>query len=222
MACAGCGLAMGAAPAPAQPQISKAQAEAELAKMKRSLKGWLKYRKLNDEVAAGKVKAEVPQAMAAANLRRNRDWAGEQKLAEDLYMLLSEVYDARLLPQANVQADPNAAVKLATIALTGKLPGKVPTPIEQGILPLIVLSVAGVVLFSMTSWIRNNAEVQKEKERLECIKSGACTDYGFWLKWGAIGIVGVLVFVNRDKILSALKVGGKKGAAAYRRRRKRR
>jgi len=207
MPCASCGkVSADAATQMAQPSITKEEAKATLDRMKRSLKGWLKYRRINDEVLAGKRSTKIPQAVAIQRLREGRDWAGEQKLANELYMLLSEVHDSKVLPKPNLKSDPGAAVKLANIVITGKLPTGVSAPIEQGILPLLVVP-AGLIYFMFAKKVNSDADVQKEKERMECIKAGACTDYGFWLKWGVLGLAGVLVYVNRDAIMKKLKVG---------------
>ncbi|MFQ5937469.1 MAG: hypothetical protein ACE5LB_13785 [Acidiferrobacterales bacterium] len=169
----------------------KAAAARELARMRRSLKGWLKFRQINDDVAAGKIKARIPTFLAQKTLHRDRDYAGEQKLADDLYLLLSRIYDPKTLPSANVSKDPNAAVKLALIAINDK-PPEVKT--ATGIWPILILTVGAVFLFTITSYISNRAEVQKEKERTKCIQSGACTDYGFWLKAAGVIVVGYFVW----------------------------
>ena len=167
-------------------------AKVELDRMRGSLKGWLKYRGINDEVATGKRKARIPAFLAAQSIARDRDYAGEQKLADDLYLLLSRLYPAGSLPAPDVGADSEAAVKLAAIAIDGKPAEMTPTP--TGIFPLVLLAVGGVVLFTITSYISNRAEVQKEKERLACIQAGACTDYGFWLKAASVIVVGYFVW----------------------------
>ncbi len=173
----------------------KAAAKRELAGMKRSLKGWLKYRRLNDEIASGKREARVPAKLAAQTLSRDRDYAGEQKLADDLYLLLSMVRSPKSLPSPDLSKDQNAAVKLARMAITGS-PDKeeVSSPQPTGILPIIILTVGGVMLFTLTSFISNRAEVQKEKERLKCINDGGCTDFGFWLKVASVTVIGYFVW----------------------------
>ena len=186
-----------------------ATAQSALRGMRRSLTGWLKYRQINDDVAAGKKRAKYPAATAKVMLMQNRDWAGEQKIANQLHALLSEVFDAAELPSADVKKDPNAAVRLAKIAISGKLPSETNAPQAQGLIwlwPLVV--VAGLVAFTITSYVSTQAEVQKDKEHKECIQSGACTDYGFWLKVASIGVVGYLVW-DRLGIGSKLK-GAKK------------
>ena len=181
-------------------EVAKAMAEPneavaakrELARMKYSLKGWLKYRRMNDEIARGTRKARIPAFLAQATLDRDRDYAGEQKLATDLHLLLSRVYHVAKLPLPDVKANKNAAVQLANIAIAGKLEEATPTP--QGILPIVILAVGGVALFTATSYISNRAEVQKEQERLKCIQSGGCTDYGFWLKAASVVVIGYFVW----------------------------
>ena len=86
-------------------------------------------------------------------------------------------------------------------------------------MPLLILGGAGVLLLTITSFIKNRAEVQKEKARLECIKIGACTDTGFWLKTAAIVVLGWFVW---DKLGVGKKVMGKIGKPATRRRTTRR
>ena len=175
----------------------RAAAKRELARMKSALTGWLKFRAINDEVASGKRKARIPRSLAAATIQRDRDWAGEQKLADDLYLLLSQVYSVADLPTPSVKADPNAAVKLANIVISGTVSSEAPGPQAQGIWPILILTVGGVLLFTTTSWISNRAEVEKEKERMLCVRSGACTDYGFWLKVASVAVVGWFVW---DKV----------------------
>lgn len=169
----------------------KGAAVRELARMKNSLKGWLKYRGFNDEIASGKRPARVPPGLAKKTLMRDRDWAGEQKLADDLYLMLSMSRDPSTLPAPDVTTDPDAAVKLACIALSEPPGSAVPGPQATGIWPLVLIGTVGVVvLFTITSFISNRAEVQKEKERIKCINDGGCTDYGFWLKTAGVLVVG--------------------------------
>ena len=54
--------------------------------------------------------------------------------------------------------------------------------------------VVGAVAFVISQKIRSDAEAAAEHERLECIKAGKCTDTGFWLKVGAVGLVGWLAW----------------------------
>lgn len=183
-----------------------AKAERELKRMRSSLKGWLKFRLLNDQVAAGKMPSKLPRQVAAQIVTADR--AGEQQLALQLYTLLSEVMDAQRLPNPDLSTDPNAAVKLARIAITGKVPSEAAAPAAQGIFWLWpVVIIVGGVLFTVMTAIRSRADVQKEKERLKCIQAGACTDYGFWLKISALLVGGWVVW---DKLGLREKVQGRK------------
>lgn len=195
--------------AAANAPISAAQAQAgkaELGKMKSSLAAWLKYRAMNDQIAAGAAStiptpwfktpgaSAPPAAVMSLRLRRER-FADETELAAQLHTLLSEVFDASSLPSPDVQKNPNAAVELAQIAIAGKLPGEAGTPTAAGFIwmwPLVI--VVGAIAFVITSAIRSSADIAKEKERIECIKAGKCTDTGFWLKIGAITVVGWIVW----------------------------
>lgn len=186
---------------PNTPQNRK-KAEAALKQMQRSLKKWLKKRKHMDEYVAGKIKAPalfrrakpLPPAVVGATLRAER-YADEQDLAETLYGLLIECgLDASALPAPNVEADPNAAVKLATVAITGKTPSEVQSPQAQGIVWFVLaIPVAGVVLVA-SQFIKSKADVALKKEEMRCVESGACTDSGFWLKVGAISLTAWLAW----------------------------
>lgn len=172
------------------------KAHAQLQHMRGKLVAWLKYRKMNDEVVAGTRSTRLPRA-AAAQIASQRDWATEQQLANYLYALLSELApDGVQLPHPDVSADPNAAVKLATIAITGTWPGgATASPDAMGsshpwLWPVLIV---GAVLLTVTTAISSYADVAKTREQYACIQAGACTDYGFYLKWGAI--VGAAWFV---------------------------
>jgi len=211
--------------AAANAPITTAQAvsgKTELAKMRSSLKSWLKYRRINDAIASGNaaaIKSPIlktpgasapPAAVMALRLRTQRI-DGETELAEQLYTLLAEVFDPQSLPSPDVTKNPNAAVELAAIAIAGKLPGETPTVGAQGFVwmwPLVI--VVGAIAFVITSAIRSSADVAKEKEKLECIKAGKCTDSGFWLKIGAIAVVGWIVWDKMGvghRVTLALKKG---------------
>lgn len=194
------------------------RARADLARMKRSLKAWLKYRTINDAVAAGKpVKRPLlrtpggrrPTAIAHALVLSRARAADEQPLALELHTLLSEIFDPAQLPGPDLAKNPDAAVQLAAIAISGKLPGEAAAPEAAGIIwmwPLVI--VVGAITMVITSSIRSRADVAKERERIECIKAGACTDTGFWLKFGAIVVVGWLVWDRmglRERLSGALK-----------------
>lgn len=178
-----------------------AKAKAELAAMRRTLTSWLKYRRINDQVASGQpVKPALlrapgsiaaPAAVVRLNLQRERP-ASEQSLALLLHQLLSEVFDPQQLPNPS---SPNAAVLLAQIAISGKLPGEAPAPSPTGMIWLwpAVIVASGIVLVIATK-IRSDAEVARDREKYECIKSGACTDTGFWLKVGAVGLTAWLAW----------------------------
>lgn len=202
--------------------ITAAQAQRarlELARMKRSLTGWLKYRAINDSVAAGVAVPGAllkrPGARASAPtpgfmIARQQD---EQRLATNLYRLLSEIFDPSTLP---TPSSPNAAVELALIAIGGKLPGEQQQPQGVGFIwlwPAVI--VAGIIAFVVAQKIRSDAETAQERERLECIKSGKCTDYGFWLKAGGAVAVGWFIW---DKLGVRERVQHMKGRAAAGRR----
>jgi hypothetical protein len=180
-----------AAQMPAVTVSERAAAERELARMKGQLRRWLKARALNDEVIAGRRKSKLPRQAAARLILLDRDAVLERRMAERLYALLAEVLDPQQLPDP---ASDGAAVALAQIAIAGTLPNDVGGPGAQGIIWLWpVAIVVGLVLFTVTSKISADAELAAEKERLACIRAGACTDYGFWLKAG--GVVAVAWFV---------------------------
>lgn len=212
--------------APGQTVVTSAnaaRAARELRAMKRSLAGWLRYRQINDALAAGQVPAKaalgkpgarpLPPRLMRRVLAAQRG-PGESALAADLHALLSEMFDAADLPSPDLRRDPDAAVKLAMIALSGRVPGEAAAPAEQGIIwlwPLVI--VVGAITWVVTSSIRNRAEVEKEREKYECIKAGACTDTGFWLKAGVIGIIAWLAW-SKLKVGERIGLTKKKGAAA--------
>lgn len=188
--------------ASANAPITKTQAlrsKAELKKMKRTLVKWLKYRELRDKGASKEVLAG----------RRASRFDGEQSLAESMYRLLSEVFDSQNLPSPDLRRDPNAAVKLAKIVINGQLPGEYQSPGAQGFIwlwPIVI--VVGAIAFVITSSIRSRAEVEMEKERLACVKEGKCVDSGFWMKVGAVGVIGWLVWSKMglgERVSGALK-----------------
>lgn len=181
--------AMGASE-PAQPvtRAEKAKAEAEIKRMRRELKGWLKFRSINNAVSMGKHKARVSSLQARKMIEHGRDWRLEQKIGNGLHVLLSEIFDASQLPSPDLHKDPDAAAKLAKIAIAGKVSGEAPSQEGQGafwVWPAV--AVVGLVLFTVIFKIRSDAATAQEKERIECIKMGACTDYGFWIKMGVLG-----------------------------------
>ena len=184
----------------------------QLSKMKRELKGWLKYRKINDEIIGGKRASKV----SSQYLLKMRDWDREQRIATRLHLLLSEVFDGQKLPNPDVKADPNAAVKLATIAINGKLPAETSSPQEQGLIWFFwpIAALATIATITILTKISSDAETARERERLECIKAGACTDYGFWIKWASILFMGAWVYKNRQWLLG----GGKRTVKKVQRR----
>lgn len=160
------------------------RAKLEIDRMRRSLRGWLKYRELNDAVLAGKAKTTKPLKYAATVIAQSRDWAAEQRLAKQLHVLLAETMPGVQLPEPDIQANPQAAVELAKIALHGP---PTASPQAQGAwyMSWPVLIVGGLLL-AVTTAIQSAADVAKHKEEIACRQSGACTDYGFWLKAGGI------------------------------------
>lgn len=180
------------------------KARRALESMKRSLRGWLKYRRLLDRYVSGQRPAPVlfrnpgaaplPPAVIATTLDRER-YPVEQDMAETLHALLSEAgLDTQALPAPDVAQDPDAAVKLAAIALRGHIPSAAHGPAPQGVIWFVLaIPILGVVLV-IGQMIKSKADVAKEKEKLRCIESGACTDSGFWLKVAAIATVGWLAW----------------------------
>jgi hypothetical protein len=169
-------------------QAAKSKAAASLKKMQKSLTRWLGYRS-----AMNKAAEKLPPA-AVAKLKQDR-FATEQALANNLHALLIEMGACgTAIPAADVSCDPDAAAKLAEVAIAGKTPGEVSSPQATGIFWwLIAIPVAGVVLV-ISQWIKSKADLAMEQEKTRCIQSGACTDEGFWLKWGAIAVIGWLAW----------------------------
>lgn len=177
---------------------SQAQARAALDSMKRSLEGWLKYRRILDEYVAGKRPAPafgrapgvkpLPPAVVKATLFKER-FATEQDLAETLFALLVEMGCPKAsLPAPSVQADPDVAVKLATLAINGGCP-------EQGLGVIWFVAVPiGALVLIISQYLKSKADVARDKARLDCIKVGACTDYGFWLKIASVAVLGWLAW----------------------------
>ena len=171
------------------------KAEKEIRRMRSSLKSWLKFRNKNDKAAKGMVKTKVPAEVIAKTLPNNRDWRTEQKLALSLHALLSEVMDSNRLPDPDITKDPDAAVKLARIAIYGKLPSESQSASAQGLFWLWPATVVvGLLLVTIITKIRSDADVAKESERLECIKMGACTDTNFYIKIAAIGLAAYFIY----------------------------
>lgn len=173
----------------AEPSAGKAASE--LQKMKASLGRWLSYRARTDRTTPA-------SARPALRLARLKD---EQTLATTLGKLLTEA-GFEGLPTSVVE-DPDAATRLAGMVLRDE----VGTPQSQGFWMLLI-PVAGVV-FLISYWIRSQADLAAEKERIRCIESGACTDSGFWLKVGGVSIVAWLVWE---------KFGGKEAIGKFKRK----
>ncbi len=182
-----------------------AKARAQLADMRRSLEAWLKYRTLNDGAASGTVPSRMPPAQAKVALIDQRDWALEQRMADQLTVLLQEIDPNALLPTPTVNVNPNAAVQLATLAIAAVNGQPLPSaqPVAQGgwIMPVVV---AGGLLLALTTVVKTVADVAKEKERLKCVEAGACTDYGFWLKAGGVAAL-VYVLWNQFELGAVVK-----------------
>jgi hypothetical protein len=171
--------------------------------MRRSLKGWLKARTLNDQAAMGKVKAKVPASVFAKTLALTRDWPTEQRLAIQLHGLLSEFMDSSRLPYPDITKDPNAAAKLATVAVSGKLPAESSQPQAQGGFAAFftwpVAAIVGMVLFTVLSKISSDADVLKHREE-EISKREGVTGFssellkysliavGVWVVWDKFGL----------------------------------
>lgn len=174
------------------------QAAAELARMRRSLTSWLKYRTINDQVLAGAARVRKPLPYAQRVVASRRDLAIEQDLATKLAALLGAVMPGQPLPSADLQQNPQGAVQLAQIALAGGTTVSSPTA-TGGILGsghpwLWPVLIVGGLLLTVTTAIKTAADVAKDQEEKACIEAGACTDYGFWLKLGGAVAVGWFVW----------------------------
>ncbi len=175
------------------------RATVELDRMRGSLKAWLRFRGMNDLVLAGQApKVRLPLAHAQRAVRAGRDPLVEQDLADKIEALLSTIMPDANLPNANLSANPNGAVQLAQIAISGQAPASPgPTP-QDGIAHpwLWPVLIVGGLLMAVTTAISSAADVAKDKEEKACIAAGACTDYGFWLKAG--GVVMLAWFAWRE------------------------
>jgi hypothetical protein len=166
-------------------------AAAELARMRTALAGWLRYRTLNDRVLAGTAAVRKPLSYAQRVVAGSRDMAIEQDLANKLHALLEIVLPGQELPNADLRSNPAGAVQLAQVAIMGG--AQVPGPVATGgfltgashpwLWPVLIV---GAVLITVTTAIKTAADVAKDREEKACIEAGACTDYGFWLKAGAV------------------------------------
>jgi hypothetical protein len=170
------------------------KASVELEKMKSSIRGWLKYRDINDRVIAGTARAKVPPGIAKKMIAAARDPGVEQDLADRLHALLTEVMPGAQLPTPSLADNPQAAVSLARIALAGSAPQ---TQAMGGIISSASAShpwlwpvlIVGGLLLAVTTAVKTAADVAAEREKYACIQSGACTDYGFWLKAGGAAML---------------------------------
>ena len=169
------------------------RAKAELDHMKRSLKEWLKYRTLNDAVVAGSAPTKKPRAYAVAVIG-NRNMDVEARLAKQLYVLLTESFPDASIPSPDVTVNPDAAVQLAQIAISGVAPTTSSAPAATGATWLWPVLIVGGLLLAVTTAIQSSADVAKTQEQTACIEAGACTDYGFWLKVGGISALGYVLW----------------------------
>ena len=173
------------------------KAAAELAKMRRGLRTWIERRAFND----------------ARGVKVAGRGAIEQDLANKLHVLLSEVMPDVMLPNADLRSNPSAAVQLAQVAITGQAPVMQGNPSAMGASPWMWPAlIVGGLLLAITTAIRSAADVAKDAEEKACIKAGACTDYGFWLKAG--GVAALVWFAWRelglgDTVKSLVKKGGR-------------
>jgi len=173
------------------------RAARELEGMKRSLAKWLKYRQLNDARAA-----QLGQ-------RPKHDMVVEQDLAHKLSVLLGTMFPDARLPNADLRSNPSGAVQLVQIALSGSVPAPpAGAPAMAGIgtthpwlWPVLIV---GGLLIAVTTAIKTVGDVAAQKEQDQCIASGACTDYGFWLKWGGIAMLAYVAW-NQFGVGTAVK-----------------
>lgn len=170
------------------------RAAAELARMRAALSSWLKYRSINDQVLAGTAAVRKPIAYAQRVVSSGRDLQVEQDLAVKLHALLEVVMPGQQLPNPDIQANPQGAVQLAQVALTGgavlsgpSATGGIFASANPWLWPALIV---GAVMITITTAIKSSADVAKDKEEKACIEAGACTDYGFWLKAGGVVALG--------------------------------
>ena len=171
------------------------EAAAELAKMRRSLAAWLRFRTTNDKVLSGAHRTRVPLAFAQRTILARRDLAVEQDLADKLSALLGELMPGAQLPSPDLSTNPDATVQLATIALAGASPMAPRSAVGLGGLGagsppwLWPVLIVGGLLLAITTAIKTAADVAKDQEQKACIEAGACTDFGFWLKIGGVAML---------------------------------
>jgi len=165
-------------------------AAAELARMRRSLTAWLKYRALGDRVLSGTVVPRKPLLYAQRVIADSRAQGFEQDLATKLSALLGALMPGQRLPQADLSVNPMGAVQLAQIALQGGSVARSPTATGNlGVAShpwLWPVAIVGGLLLVVTTAIKTSADLAAQKEQNACIEAGACTDYGFWLKAGGV------------------------------------
>jgi hypothetical protein len=173
-------------------------AKVALDSMRSSLVTWVTLRQKNDRVAAGVIRTNKPIAYAREVISQNRDMDHEARLAKQLYILLTESFPeaAADVPMPDVSVDSDAAVKLAKIAITGRIPSRSSGPSAVGAInwtswPVLIV---GGLLLAYTTTVKTVADVAIEKERIACVESGGCTDYGFWLKAGGIVAIGYVAW----------------------------
>lgn len=190
-------------------QVQKAATE--LARMRRALTQWLRYRTLNDQILAGTARVRRPLPYAQRVVAAARDRRVEQDLATKLYAILTVTMPGYSLPGPDVSSNPEAAVQLARLAIAGGSPTSSPTA-TGGILTgghpwLWPVLIVGAVLLTVTTAIATAADVAKDREQKACIEAGACTDYGFWLKVGGIAVVAWLAWEKMGLGRSLTKKG---------------
>jgi hypothetical protein len=189
-------------------------AKRAIQRMKRSLKGYLKIRKKLTDLMSGKRKGNIPASLARDII--DLDPVGEQKLASDLYILLSEVHDPASLPLPSA----DSVVALAKIAINGEVGQAADKPVAQGFLPILILAGAGVIILTITSFISNRADVQKKKLEVQCEQAGECRRTSETVLW----VVGIMAggWFAWNRMGLKQKFGGKSRSVPRARARKRR
>lgn len=174
------------------------RASRELEGMRGALRKWLKYRAINDRTGAA-----------------SRNWKAEQDLANKLSALLATMFPSAPLPSSDLRSNPLGAVQLAAIAITGTVPNAPAAPLSgvgathPWLWPVLIV---GGLLIAVTTAIKSAADVAAQSEHDQCIQSGACTDYGFWLKAGGIAMLAYVVWNSlggRDAVRGLLGKGGR-------------
>lgn len=188
------------------------EAQIKLQHVRKQLTQWLAHRQMNDEVLAGTRVTKVPREQAIAIIQRARDPRIEQKLANHMFNLLTEVMPDVALPSPDITANPTAAVQLAQIVITGQPPATAAAPAATGathpwLWPVVIV---GGLLLAVTTAIGAWADVAKTREEYACIQSGACTDYGFWLKVGGVAALAWFVWTQTG-VKDAIRNLGKGG-----------